>query len=762
MSLTEIAVDAAGDRTFPFLSGGGELSTLIAAYDWSATPIGSIAHWPQALKSHISFMLRSRVPMVMLWGEEGVMIYNDAYSGFAGKRHPKLLGSNVREGWPEVADFNDNVMKVGLAGRTLSYRDQELTLHRSGRPEQVWMNLDYSPLLDEAGEPAGVIAIVIETTAKVAAERWQESERDRQRQMFDQAPGFMAMMSGPNHVFELTNAAYMQLVGHRDVLGLPVRDALPEIAGQGFYELLDQVYQTGEPFIGTALKAELQRAPGAPKEERFIDLIYQPVRDPKGEVFGIFAQGVDVTDRLLAEQALRQSEAQFRTFAEAMPNHVWTSQPDGLLDWFNPRVYTYSGAAPGELDGLGWTSMVHSDDLEGAARRWDEARASGATYETEFRLRRHDGVYRWHIARAVPIRNAADDIVAWIGTNTDIDDQKGAAQALHQSERRLQLSQNAAGIAALELDIATGTVMGSEGFWGLWGLSPRESVHISVLEGLVVPEDKDIRSTEETRQSGTAQPSVEYRIRRADTGEQRWLSRNIDFVHDASGRPIKMFGVVQDITERKNAQARQQMLTHELEHRIKNILSMVGAIASQTLRSDDIATARVAFNERLRALANAHDILNSTRWTSASMREVVDNTIAAFPDGQITVSGPSLSINPRMALSLALAVNELGTNSLKYGALSTSEGRVAIDWSLTDDGSGAGHALTWRWREAGGPPVTPPTRRGFGSFLIERVLGADFGGNVQIDYHPDGVESVLTVLPPHADVIRPQPERGQV
>lgn len=740
-----------------FLAGGGDLARLIAAYDWSLTAIGPIATWPQSLKSHISFMLRSRVPMVMLWGEDGVMIYNDAYSEFAGKRHPRLLGSNVREGWPEVADFNDNVMKVGLAGGTLSYRDQELTLHRSGQPEQVWMNLDYSPLLDESGAPAGVIAIVIETTAKVAAQRWQESERDRQRQMFDQAPGFMAMMGGPQHVFELTNAAYMQLVGHRDILGLPVRDALPDIEGQGFHDLLDDVYRTGEPFIGIGLKAELQRVPGAPKQERIIDLIYQPVRNPKGEVFGIFVQGVDVTERLAAEHALRQSEAQFRTLAEAMPNHVWTSPPNGLLDWFNPRVYDYSGASPGELDGLGWARMVHPDDLANAAQRWAEARATGTTYETEFRLRRHDGVYRWYIARAVPIHGPNDEIVAWIGTNTDIDDQKGAAEALRQSERRLQLSQNAAGIAALELDIATGTVMGSEGFWELWGLPPRDSVHISVLESLVIPEDKDIRSNEETRQSGTAQPSVEYRIRRADTGDMRWLSRNIDFVHDETGKPIKMFGVMQDITERKGAQARQQMLTHELEHRIKNILSMVGAIASQTLRSDDIATARVAFNERLRALANAHDILNNTRWTSASMREVVDNTIAAFPVEQVRVSGPSLAINPRMALSLALAVNELGTNSLKYGALSAPEGRVSIEWSLLDDASGDGKALTWRWQENGGPPVKPPTRRGFGSFLIERVFGADFGGTVRVDYHPGGLECVLTVLPPHADAIRPKP-----
>ena len=118
-------------------------------FDWAATPLGPIGAWPVSLKSSIGLILRSPVPIVTLWGEDGIMIYNDGYSGFAGGRHPNSFGSKVREGWPEVADFNDNIMKVGLAGKTLAYRDFPLTLYRHGggpEPEQVWLNLDYSPL----------------------------------------------------------------------------------------------------------------------------------------------------------------------------------------------------------------------------------------------------------------------------------------------------------------------------------------------------------------------------------------------------------------------------------------------------------------------------------------------------------------------------------------------------------------------------------------------------------------------------------------
>ncbi len=172
--------DAEVDSRYPFLSGGGGAAVLIAGFDWSRTPLGPLAEWPQNLTAATALLLRSPMPILLLWGRDGVMIYNDAYSAFAGGRHPALFGSKVREGWPEIADFNDNVMKVGLAGGTLAYRDRELTLLRHrGEPEQVWMNLDCSPVLGADGRPAGVIAMVSETTARVKAEERLKAEREQ-------------------------------------------------------------------------------------------------------------------------------------------------------------------------------------------------------------------------------------------------------------------------------------------------------------------------------------------------------------------------------------------------------------------------------------------------------------------------------------------------------------------------------------------------------------------------------------------------------
>ncbi len=340
---------SAGSGLRPFLQAPGAMGALIAAFDWSRTALGPLADWPESMTAQLALMLRSQVPMVMLWGIEGVMIYNDGFSVFAGKRHPMSLGQPVRETWPEVATFNDHVLGQCLAGETLSYKDQEFVLNRTGEPEQVWIDLDYSPVLNTAGTPVAVLAIVVNTTAKVQAERRISRERERLHRMFAQTPSFMVMLSGPEHVFDYANPAYMQLVGHRDVLGKSVREALPDVEGQGFLEQLDTVYTSGEPVFGYSVPVLLQRTPGAPPEQRHVDFVYQPLRGDDDLVIGIFVEGSDITARIQAEAAVRASELQLREFARAMPNHVWAARPDGQLDWFNDQMLRYAGLSLGEL-----------------------------------------------------------------------------------------------------------------------------------------------------------------------------------------------------------------------------------------------------------------------------------------------------------------------------------------------------------------------------------------------------------------------------
>jgi PAS domain S-box-containing protein len=392
--------DVQGRLAAGFLKGGGSCAEIIAARDWSITPLGGMEDWPPILRSTLSIILSSPVPIVTLWGPAGVMLYNDAYSVFAGGRHPTLLGSNVREGWPEVADFNDNVMKVGLAGGTLRYEDQELTLFRRGVGEQVWMNLDYSPIRDEHGEPVAVMSIVVETTEKVSAQRWLRGERDRLKSMFEQAPGFIAMVSGAEHVFELVNPAYLKLVGKRELLGRPIKEALPEVEGQGFFELLDRAFVDGISTVRLAEPVALNRHPGTPSETRYVDFSYEPVRGTTGEVVGVFIQGTDVTRHVASEQLARENVERVQLALAAgaiIGTWFWDLRNDRFA--VDEAFANAFGLDPAQgRAGLSLEQVianVHPDDLEGLATAINDAIKRGGAYAHQYRVRRADGRFYW-------------------------------------------------------------------------------------------------------------------------------------------------------------------------------------------------------------------------------------------------------------------------------------------------------------------------------------------------------------------------------
>jgi two-component sensor histidine kinase len=212
-------------------------------------------------------------------------------------------------------------------------------------------------------------------------------------------------------------------------------------------------------------------------------------------------------------------------------------------------------------------------------------------------------------------------------------------------------------------------------------------------------------------------------------------------IHDQAGQPLYGVRVARDISDRKRAERHQRLLVAELNHRVKNALAMVQAIASQTLRDADLDPRyREAFEARLRALACAHDLLTKQHWESADVGEVVRSALEPhdYDDHErFRISGPRLHIRPKAALALSLALHELATNATKYGALSAEEGSVEITWEL--EAVSEGERFRLRWSEHGGPPVEPRNRKGFGSRLIERGLAAELKGDVQLDFQPAGL-----------------------
>lgn len=291
-----------GDLRYP---SDSEVGPALQSFDWSTNPLGSLDSWPNSLRSVVRLMLNSKFPMFLAWGEELTFLYNDAYIEILGSKHPWALGQPFEAVWGEIWQDIRPLVDRALGGDATWLEDLPLTMNRNGYDEQTYFTFSYSPVYRERGEIAGMFCSCTETTKKVLAEQEVAAQRNRLLAMFDQAPGFMAMLLGPDHVFELANAAYLDLIGPRDYLGKTVREVLPEVGQQGFFEALDEVYRTGEPFHARAMAITLQRGTNGPSEERFLDFIYQPVTDAQGDVTAIFVEGYDVTERKRAEDHQR-------------------------------------------------------------------------------------------------------------------------------------------------------------------------------------------------------------------------------------------------------------------------------------------------------------------------------------------------------------------------------------------------------------------------------------------------------------------------
>lgn len=285
--------------------GPGEMRALARALDWGATSIGPPDSWSPALRTATRVMFDSAFPLCLWAGPEFALVYNDAYRRILAAKHPAALGQPGSIVWAEIWERLEPMMvQVREGGPSVSDEDARFVMARleGGESEEAWFSYTVSALRDEDGTIPGLLNISPETTGRVLAERALEVERARLEDVFRRAPSFIAAYRGPTQVFEFVNAAYYQIVGHREILGKPLLEALPELRGQGFDQMLEQVRQTGEPLVGRETPVILQRTPGAPLETRYVDMVLQPLTDADGTRSGVVAHGSDITEQVLARR----------------------------------------------------------------------------------------------------------------------------------------------------------------------------------------------------------------------------------------------------------------------------------------------------------------------------------------------------------------------------------------------------------------------------------------------------------------------------
>jgi two-component sensor histidine kinase/PAS domain-containing protein len=318
-------------------------------------------------------------------------------------------------------------------------------------------------------------------------------------------------------------------------------------------------------------------------------------------------------------------------------------------------------------------------------------------------------------------------------------------ELLERQKRTFDLAMAASKMGTWRYTIADNICVYDENAQRLYGLTEARFLHDEEgVKDKFHPDDMDLmwsRVAKALDPLGDGRYDVEYRVRQVD-GSWRWLSAWGLVEFDGEGpdrKPVAITGASRDLTERKEAEAFQRLLLNELKHRVKNTLATIQAITTQTLATaPDLPSAREALEQRIVSMARAHDLLIDRSWSNAGLEEVVARALQAFCPAQLSISGDDLEISPRQTLALSMALHELATNATKYGALSRAGGRVSVRWEKDGD------KLRLDWEESGGPAVSPPAHKGFGSRLIERLLASELGGEVKLDYDPDGVRCAIT------------------
>jgi len=435
---------------------------------------------------------------------------------------------------------------------------------------------------------------------------------------------------------------------------------------------------------------------------------------------------------------------------DALPIGVYACDVDGQILRVNRRAVELWGRTP--LDpAQRFSGAFRVESLEGEIIPHDMtpmARAvlQGESFEgVEIVVQNADGK-RW-VARVnvAPLRDTDGAVVGAINCFQDVTREHEMRAALERQQRTFDLAMIASKMGTWRYTMADNICIYDENAQELYGLTEARFLHDA--EGVKTkfhPDDMErmwTRVGKALDPTGDGRYEVEYRVKQLD-GSWRWLSAwgVVEFEgHGPARKPVAIAGASRDLTELKRGEELQRLLLNELNHRVKNTLATVQSIVLQTLRGAiDLKSARLDINARIVSLAGAHDLLTDRNWSGADLRDLVARTMAPFAADQMILDGPSLDVSPKQALALSLALHELATNAAKYGALSRPGGRVELRWKAQSG------QLILNWRESGGPPVVAPSRRGFGSRLLEDGLFSDLDGHTRLDFVAAGVCCSIT------------------
>ncbi|MBO9766681.1 MULTISPECIES: hybrid sensor histidine kinase/response regulator [Xanthomonas] len=550
-----------------FPHGNSVMAQAVRSHDWAASPLGPTAQWPSPLRNAVDLMLGSPESMYVVWGDALTFFYNDAYTPILGPRQAQALGAPLRVLWADAWEAVREPIEAAFVGQASRFEEVPIGMNRYGVPEQTWWTFSFSPIYLDDGRVGGAFCVTNEVTARKLAQARLADEHERLIRLFEQAPMFMAFLSGPQHRVEFANPCYSRLIGHRDVIGRPLAEALPDAVEQGHVRRLDEVYRSGRAFSANALPYNVQAVPGGPTEPRLLDLVYQPIAGADGTISGIFVQGLDITDRISLERAVREAEVRNRQILDSVMDYaIIATDMHGRVTSWNEGARRILGWSEAEMLGQTLQRTFTPEDVEQRQMLIEAAAAleSGSGMDERWHVRK-SGERFWANGSLMVLREETGEAIGFVKVLRDRTAERLASEALQKSERRLDALVRA----------SSQSIFSASAHWR----ELRQLVGDGVLsdaasatpdwQAMVHPDDR-ARLAQALAQATAAKSGVdvEYRVLGAD-GQVGWtLMRAIPLL-DEREQIAEWFGTSADITDKRVAEEQLRQLTETLEERVR-------------------------------------------------------------------------------------------------------------------------------------------------------------------------------------------------
>ncbi|MFZ2031584.1 MAG: PAS domain S-box protein [Vitreimonas sp.] len=631
---------------------------------------------------------------------------------------------------------------AGAVLRGMTTRNAETMVERPDGTVR-WALVNVRPLLDWNGAIQGAINCFQDITAQKQVQQDLAHKSQELEDFFDHSAVALHIVSSDGIILR-ANQAELDLLGYGEA----------EYVGRHIAEFHADAPAIGEILQRLSCGERLNRYPARLRAKngslRYV-LITSNSRFENGKFVNTRCFTTDISELRAAESARWESESRLAATYEAATVGLAEADEAGRLLRVNDALCRMLGRSRAQLLDMGFLDYTHPDDrADDAAQYARQVKGDIESYVIRKKAVTGDGDVVYLDVFSSSVKDSAGQFRYGVRVLQDVTEAARMEERLKLSEKHMRdlLEALPAAVYTTDadgritfynkaaVDMAGRTPQPGDEWCVTWRLYQTDGTplpHDQCPMAIALRENRPVRGAEAIaeRPDGTRVPFIPFPTP----------------LHDANGKLVGAINMLIDISERKRAENRQKVLIDELNHRVKNTLATVQSLAAQTARyTDSNAEFVMRFEARLMALARAHDLLSQRHWEDAPLdilvRDLTEPLAAAAP-GRVTIDGPSVSLNPRAALAVAMALNELLTNAAKYGALSSEAGSLALHWRMDDDDGVS--RLVMYWRERGGPIVNPPTRRGFGTRLMERCIRTDLEGKFDLDFDPDGVTCVISI-----------------